>query len=97
LKIGAEFLVIPLTWIINTSITTGKFPEEWKISKIIPLFKKGNRRTTKNYRPVALLSVAGMILERRVVIQIEELLKVMTFLDLSNLVSEKKKTQCQNW
>jgi hypothetical protein len=72
LKIGAEVLVIPLTWIINTSITTGKFPEEWKISKIIPLFKKGNRRTTKNYRPVALLSVAGMILERIVAMQIEE-------------------------
>ena len=72
LKIGAEVLVIPLTWIINTSITTGIFPEEWKISKIIPLFKKGNRRTTKNYRPVALLSVAGMILEKIIAMQIEE-------------------------
>ena len=72
LKIGAEVLAIPLTWIINTSITTGKFPEDWKISKIIPLFKKGNRRTTKNYRPVALLSVAGMILEKVVAMQIEE-------------------------
>ena len=72
LKIGAEVLVVPLTWIINTSITTGEFPEEWKIAKIIPLFKKGNRRTMKNYRPVSLLSVAGMILEKIIAIQIEE-------------------------
>ena len=61
-----------MTWIINTSITTGEFPEEWKIAKIIPLFKKGNRRTMKNYRPVSLLSVAGMILEKIIAIQIEE-------------------------
>ena len=72
LKLGAEVLVIPLTWIINTSIITGEFPEEWKISKIIALFKKGNRKTTKNYRPVALLSVAGMILEKIIAMQIEE-------------------------
>ena len=72
LKIGAEVLVVPLTWIINTSITTGEFPEEWKIAKIIPLFKKGNRRLTKNYRPVSLLSVAGMILEKIIAMQIEE-------------------------
>ena len=72
LKLGAEVLVVPLTWIINTSITTGEFPEEWKIAKIIPLFKKGNRRTMKNYRPVSLLSVAGMILEKIIAIQIEE-------------------------
>ena len=72
LKIGAEVLVVPLTWIINTSITTGEFPEEWKIAKIIPLFKKGNRKTTKNYRPVSLLSVAGMVLEKIIAIQIED-------------------------
>ena len=72
LKIGAEVLAAPLTWIINTSITTGEFPEEWKIAKIIPLFKKGNRRMMKNYRPVSLLSVAGMILEKIIAIQIEE-------------------------
>ena len=72
LKIGAEVLVVPLTWIINTSITTGEFPEEWKIAKIIPLFKKGNRKMMKNYRPVSLLSVAGMILEKIIAIQIEE-------------------------
>ena len=72
LKIGAEVLVVPLTWMINTSITTGKFPEKWKISKIIPLFKKGNRKIKKNYRPVALLAVAGMVLEKIVALQIEE-------------------------
>ena len=50
---------------------TGKFPSKWKISKVVPLYKKGERKLLKNYRPVALLSVAGMILERVIAIQIE--------------------------
>ena len=72
LKLGAQILVVPLTYIINYSIVTGKFPTEWKTSKVIPLFKKGEKKLLKNYRPVALLSVAGMILERIVATQIED-------------------------
>ena len=71
IKMGAKVLVIPLTFIINSSILSGKFPTKWKVSKVVPLFKKGDRKCMKNYRPVALLSVAGMILERIVAIQIE--------------------------
>ena len=71
LKLGADVLVVPLTYIINFSIVTGKHPTNWKISKVIPLHKKGDKRFLKNYRPVALLPVSGMILEKIVAIQIE--------------------------
>ena len=72
LRLGAEVLVVPLTYIINCSILSGKYPTNWKISKIIPLHKKGDRKCLKNYRPVSLLSVPGMILERIISLQIEE-------------------------
>ena len=72
LKIGAKILVIPLTYIINTSILTGKFPTNWKIAKVTPLYKKGDKKVLKNYRPVSLLSVSGMVLEKVVANQIEE-------------------------
>ena len=39
---------------------------------MIALYKKGNRLEIKNYRPVSLLCVAGMVLERVIAIQIEE-------------------------
>ena len=69
---GAEVLVVPLTYIVNFSIVSGKYPTEWKIAKIVPLHKKGDRKSMKNYRPIALLSVSGMVLERIVDLQIEE-------------------------
>ena len=51
IKLGAEVLVVPLTYIINYSITNGKFPTDWKISKVIPLHKKLDKKILKNYRP----------------------------------------------
>ena len=71
LKLGAEVLCIPLTLIINISIVSGVFPTQWKHSKCVPLFKKGNRKLLKNYRPVSLLSVSGMVLEKIIADQIE--------------------------
>ena len=44
-----------LTLIINQMITTGVFPDSFKISKIIPLFKKGDSSLLSNYRPISLL------------------------------------------
>ena len=38
--------------IINTSILTGEFPSKWKIAKVIPLHKKGDKKSLKNYRPI---------------------------------------------
>ena len=71
LKMGSEALSKPLTTIINKSIEEGKFPEDWKVAKVCPLFKKGDRTEISNYRPVALLMVPSMVLERVVAIQIE--------------------------
>ena len=72
LKIGSNVLVVPLTYIVNSSITTGKYPSLWKIAKVIAVHKKGDKKLLKNYRPVSLLAVAGMILEKIVALQIEE-------------------------
>ena len=49
LELGAEVLVVPLTYIINFSIVTGKYPSNWKISKIVPLHQKGDKKLLKNY------------------------------------------------
>ena len=64
LKLGAPVLHRPLCYIINRSMVEGKFPEYWKEAITVPIFKKkGTKENMKNYRPVALLCVSGMILE----------------------------------
>ena len=70
LKLSGETLIAPLRYIINTTILNGQFPDKWKEAKVIPIFKKGDRSLLKNYRPVSLLSVPGMVLEKIVQDQI---------------------------
>ena len=72
LKMGADALAEPLTAIINHSIETSKFPTSWKEAIVCPLYKKGDRKLVNNYRPVSLLPVTGMILEKVVANQIED-------------------------
>ena len=41
---------------------TGKVPQEWKDSVLIPLFKKNNRLICDNYRGISLFSISGKVL-----------------------------------
>ena len=54
----------PLCYIINLSLSTGKFPEQLKLAIVKPLFKKGSKENIENYRPVSILSVFSKILEK---------------------------------
>ena len=45
-----------LSVITNQSLYTGIFPKQLKISKIIPLLKKGEETSIENYSPISLLS-----------------------------------------
>ena len=72
LKMAKEELAGPLTIIINKSICSGEFPQEWKTSKLTPVLKKGDATVQSNYRPVALLCTPSMILEKVVKDQVEK-------------------------
>ena len=53
-----------LTNIFKTSLDTGQLPEEWKHANISALFKKGDKRSPGNYRPVSLTCVICKIMEK---------------------------------
>ena len=45
-------------------------PQEWRDANVTPLFKKGSRTKTTNYRPVSLTSQVVKLLERLVYDQV---------------------------
>ena len=59
LKDGAEVLALPLCNLVNLSIKHSLFPDQCKIAKLKPLFKKGSKRDLKNHRSVSLLPVVS--------------------------------------
>lgn len=63
IKDCSPVLLKPLIHIINESFLTGVFPDDLKIAKVIPLFKKGNKHVIENYRPISLLSSVSKIFE----------------------------------
>ena len=50
--------------IINQSIQTGIFPDQLKLAKVKPLYKKGDKCCLNNYRPISLLPILSKIFER---------------------------------
>lgn len=64
LKRCAMFLYIPLTFLYNKSIQQAYFPDVWKTSFIIPLFKSGSKSSIPNYRGIAKLSSIPKLLEK---------------------------------
>ena len=51
LKDGANILAKPITKKCDISISSGLFRSDCKIAKLKPLYKKGSKTNTENFRP----------------------------------------------
>ena len=54
-KAVISFISRPLAYIFNLSFLTGSVPSHCKVAKVIPIFKSGDQRTMRNYRPISIL------------------------------------------
>ena len=82
IKIAAPLISDSLTYIFNQAITLCTFPHEWKIARVIPLFKNGKRNMPGNYRPISVLPAISKIMERILYTQLYE------YLSANNILSE---------
>ena len=64
LKSTLSDVIDPLVYICNLSFSTGCVPDSFKIAKVIPVFKKGEKTNPSNYRPISLLSIFHKLLEK---------------------------------
>jgi len=56
-------LVDPLCHILNLAFSEGCFPNELKLCKVIPLFKKGDKKDLDCYRPVTITPILSKVFE----------------------------------
>ena len=64
MKETIEYILEPITYIINQSCSTGIFPQEMKTAKVIPIYKSSDKTLIQNYRPVSLLSAFSKLIEK---------------------------------
>lgn len=59
----AQILAPPLTVLINLCLKYSIFPNSWKISKVCPVYKKGNQCDIVNFRPISIISNFSKVFE----------------------------------
>ena len=64
LKIAKNILAKSFCEIINASIESKIFPQDFKIAKVTPIFKGGLTDDLSNYRPISVLSTIARIFEK---------------------------------
>ena len=74
----------PLVTIINTSLSTGVFPESLKIAKVIPVFKADDPTLFSYYRPISILPAFSKLFEKVMYN------RLINFLNLHNILYSKQ-------
>ena len=72
MQICPEIFSYNLTKIYNKAIEVGDYPQGMKIARVIALFKKGDKLSCDNYRPISLLSCFNKIFEKLICRQLLE-------------------------
>ena len=63
IKICGKSLCKPLEMTFKSYIIKEEYPSEWKKANAVPVHKKGDKQSLKNYRPISLLLIIGKFFE----------------------------------
>ena len=80
------FLAIPdkIVDMFNMSFELGEIPDDWKIGKVTPLQKSGNKSSVRNLRPISLLPLVSKLIEK-IVHQ-----RIYNFCEINNLLDNRQ-------
>ena len=81
IKLCGNSICKPLSIIFNDCLNEGKFPHEWKKANIVPVHRKENKQSLKNYSLISLLPICSKNFERLIYN------KIFTFFTEENLIS----------
>jgi len=83
-KSTIDFIAEPLAAIINSSISSGNFPDKMKVAKVCPVYKAGDKGEFTNYRPISILTTFSKIFEKIIAI------RLTSFIDKNNIFSNSQ-------
>jgi len=79
LKNIGVYVVDVLTYLFNSSVYRGVYPEAIKLVKVIPLYKKDDDKIVSNYRPISLLPAISKLFEKLIKNRLSKFLNKMKF------------------
>ena len=81
IKISAPHIANSITNIFNCAISTGIFPDDRKLARVIPVFKNGSPSDVNNYKPISIIPVIAKVFEKIIYDQL------YNYLSVNNLLS----------
>ncbi|KAK9497402.1 hypothetical protein O3M35_004114 [Rhynocoris fuscipes] len=63
LKNIADILSEPLSYLINSCFKVGHFPNNLKLSRVVPVHKSGSIDDINNFRPISLVPIVAKVIE----------------------------------
>ena len=89
--------IAPIIQIIfERSLQTGKLPADWCKAQFTPIFKKGNKSSAANYRPISLTCILCKVLEHIIASHVVKHLNAHDLLyDLQHGFREKRSCETQ--
>ena len=70
LKLALPFIEDSLAFLFNTSIETSCFPDSWKVARVTPVFKEGDKSEKHTYWPISALPVISRLFEKLITDQL---------------------------
>ena len=74
----------PLQIIFSSILSTGIYPNVWKLANVTPIHKKNSKQEINNYRPISLLPICGKLFEKIVFNHL------YSFLNTNNLITKNQ-------
>ena len=84
LLLCGESVALPLQIIFTNILSTGIYPNFWKLANVTPIHKKSEKQKINNYRPISLLPICSKIFEKIIFNHLYR------FLTTNNLITKKQ-------
>ncbi|XP_054260026.1 uncharacterized protein LOC128984710 [Macrosteles quadrilineatus] len=81
LKHTVNIVAIPLCQVLNSCLSAGIFPRILRVSRTVPIYKKGDPASVQSYRPISIIPTFAKVFETAIKLQL------VSYLERNNLMS----------